>query len=274
METSSRRTDTERTRPATTVATGTVATRAVATRGSVFRASAFSASVARASVAAAASAVGVTCLLVLAGCAGADADPAATAGPTPSSSPTTAAPSATPSPTGAPTGDPTAAPTGPETGPVALPVDCTDIVDRATYSATFGDIPLNPVEFGGSGTSSGVVTPTTPPAGASARDVVGAANELSCLWRDPRADVSGISVAMGHLSPAPGTAALDGFASQGYTCSTVHGGRSCQLVTPDPQYPVERTQTYWLRDDVVVTVDQTNVPTNDLIGSIATRLWG
>lgn len=181
--------------------------------------------------------------------------------------------SATATPSGTPAPEPTASDPG-GSAPVALPTDCTDIVDQATYASTFGDIPLNPVEFGGSGTSSGVVTPTTPPAGAAARDVVGAAAELSCLWRDPRSDVSGISVAMGHLEPAAGAAALDAFASQGYTCTAVHDGRSCQLVTPDPQYPVDRTQTYWLRDDVVVTVDQTNVPTDDLIGSIATRLWG
>ena len=211
---------------------------------------------------------GATACLILvltAGCTG-GADEA-----TPSPSETnSASPSST---TGTATATP--APTPTETaGPVALPVDCTDIVDQATYASTFGDIPLNPVEFGGSGTSSGVVTPTTPPAGAGARDVVGAATELSCLWRDPRADVSGISVAMGHLEPAAGAAALDDLASQGYTCTSVHEGRSCQLVTPDPLYPVDRAQTYWLRDDVVVTVDQTNVPTDDLIGSIATRLFG
>jgi len=207
---------------------------------------------------------GATACLILvltAGCVGGAGD----ATPSPSETSSATPPSATATPAPAPT----------ETaGPVALPVYCTDIVDQATYAATFGDIPLNPVEFGGSGTSAGVVTPTTPPAGADARDVVGAANELSCLWRDPRADVSGISVAMGHLEPAAGAAALDGFASQGYTCTSVHEGRSCQLVTPDPQYPVDRAQTYWLRDDVVVTVDQTNVPTDDLIGSIATRLFG
>jgi len=222
---------------------------------------------------------GATIGLVLAlatGCTtgpgGATPDPSASGsastGPTSTS---TADPSSTPS--GAPTPEPTASDPG-ASAPVALPTDCTDIVDQATYASTFGDIPLNPVEFGGSGTSSGVVTPTTPPAGAGARDVVAAATELSCLWRDPRSDVSGISVAMGHLEPAVGAAALDGFASQGYTCTAVHDGRSCQLVTPDPQYPVDRTQTYWVRDDVVVTVDQTNVPTDDLIGSIATRLWG
>lgn len=209
---------------------------------------------------------GATACLVLALTAGCSSGPGE-ATPDPSS-PGSSAPSS-PTPSGTATLAPTETP-----GPIALPTDCTDVVDQATYAATFGDIPLNPVEFGGSGTSSGVVTPTTPPAGAGARDVVGAATELSCLWRDPRADVSGISVAMGHLEPAAGAAALDGLASQGYTCTSVHEGRSCQLVTPDPLYPVDRAQTYWLRDDVVVTVDQTNVPTDDLIGSIATRLFG
>jgi hypothetical protein len=211
-----------------------------------------------------------TACLVLALATGCVTGPAGST-PEPSAPGPTATGTGTPS-TGDASGTPTAQPT--ESGPIALPVDCTDIVDRATYAATFGDIPLNPVEFGGSGTSSGVVTPSEPPTGAGTVEIIGAANELSCLWRDPRSDVSGISVAMGHLDPAVSGPALDALASAGYTCTAVHEGRSCQLVLPDPQYPVDRTQTYWARDDVVVTVDQTNVPTDDLLGSIATRLWG
>ncbi len=209
---------------------------------------------------------GATACLVLALTAGCSSGPGE-ATPDPSS-PGSSAPSS-PTPSGTATPAPTETP-----GPIALPTDCTDVVDQATYAATFGDSPLNPVEFGGSGTTSGVVTPTEPPAGASAVQIVRAANELSCLWRDPRADISGIGVDMGHLDPAVSGPAFDSLASAGFTCTSVHEGRSCQLVTPEQQYPVDRTQTFWVRDDVVVTVDQTNVPTDDLIGSIATRLWG
>ncbi|MCJ0701182.1 hypothetical protein FRIG_08565 [Frigoribacterium faeni] len=219
-------------------------------------------------------------LVMLVGCTGQTmpADPvstppdeASTSSPSPSSTepaPTATAPTDT-APTDTVTTEPPAAAT-----PVTIPTDCTQIVDEATYATTFADIPLNPVEFGLSGTASGAKTPSDPGDGASAIEIIGAADELSCYWRDPRADVSGISVHMARLDPSITGPLLEGFAADGYDCTTTDGGRACQIVTPDPQYPVERTQTYFVRDDIVVTVDQTNVPTDDLIGSIVTRLWG
>ena len=216
-------------------------------------------------------------LVLLTGCGGQTlpATPVsspASASPAASSSPSATTPETTPTeaaPTDAATTEPPAA-----TTPVTIPTDCTQIVDSAAYTTNFGDIPLNPVEFGFSGTNSGVKTPTAAGEGATAIEVIGAANELACYWRDPRSDVSGIGVNMGHLDPSVTGPLMDGFAADGYGCSTADGGRLCQLVTADPQYPVDRTVTYFVRDDVVVTVDQTNVPTDDLIGSIVARLWG
>ena len=203
-------------------------------------------------------------LVLLAGCAGqtTPAEPV-------SSTTDAASTSSSPSPSDTATTESPAAAT-----PVTIPTDCTQIVDEAAYTKNFGDIPLNPVEFGYSGTASGAKTPSDAGDGASAVETIRAANELSCYWRDPRSDVSGIGVDMARLDPSITGPLLEGFAAEGYDCTTTDGGRLCQLVTPDPQYPVDRTQTYFVRDDIVVTVDQTNVPTDDLIGSIATRLWG
>ncbi|KQR65739.1 hypothetical protein [Frigoribacterium sp. Leaf172] len=203
-------------------------------------------------------------LVLLAGCAGqtTPAEPV-------SSTTDAASTSSSPSPSDTATTESPAAAT-----PVTIPTDCTQIVDEAAYTKNFGDIPLNPVEFGYSGTASGAKTPSDAGDGASAIETIRAANELSCYWRDPRSDVSGIGVDMARLDPSITGPLLEGFAAEGYDCTTTDGGRLCQLVTPDPQYPVDRTQTYFVRDDIVVTVDQTNVPTDDLIGSIATRLWG
>ena len=203
-------------------------------------------------------------LVLLAGCAGqtTPAEPV-------SSTTDAASTSSSPSPSDTATTESPAAAT-----PVTIPTDCTQIVDEAAYTKNFGDIPLNPVEFGYSGTASGAKTPSDAGDGASAIETIRAANELSCYWRDPRSDVSGIGVDMARLDPSITGPLLEGFAAEGYDCITTDGGRLCQLVTPDPQYPVDRTQTYFVRDDIVVTVDQTNVPTDDLIGSIATRLWG
>ena len=203
-------------------------------------------------------------LVLLAGCAGqtTPAEPV-------SSTTDAASTSSSPSPSDTATTESPAAAT-----PVTIPTDCTQIVDEAAYTKNFGDIPLNPVEFDFSGTASGAKTPSDAGEGASAIETIRAANELSCYWRDPRSDVSGIGVDMARLDPSITGPLLEGFAADGYDCTTTDGGRLCQLVTPDPQYPVDRTQTYFVRDDIVVTVDQTNVPTDDLIGSIATRLWG
>lgn len=203
-------------------------------------------------------------LVLLAGCAGqtTPAEPV-------SSTTDAASTSSSPSPSDTATTESPAAAT-----PVTIPTDCTQIVDEAAYTKNFGDIPLNPVEFGFSGTASGAKTPSDAGDGASAIETIRAANELSCYWRDPRSDVSGIGVDMARLDPSITGPLLEGFAAEGYDCTTTDGGRLCQLVTPDPQYPVDRTQTYFVRDDIVVTVDQTNVPTDDLIGSIVTRLWG
>ena len=203
-------------------------------------------------------------LVLLAGCAGqtTPAEPV-------SSTTDAASTSSSPSPSDTATTESPAAAT-----PVTIPTDCTQIVDEAAYTKNFGDIPLNPVEFGYSGTASGAKTPSDAGDGASAIETIRAANELSCYWRDPRSDVSGIGVDMARLDPSITGPLLEGFAAEGYDCTTTDGGRLCQLVTPDPQYPVDRTQTYFVRDDIVVTVDQTNVPTDDLIGSIVTRLWG
>jgi hypothetical protein len=221
-------------------------------------------------------AIGATglALVLLAGCAGqtTPAEPVSSttdAASTSSPSPSDAATTESPSPSDAATTESPSAAT-----PVTIPTDCTQIVDEAAYTSNFGDIPLNPVEFGYSGTASGAKTPSDVGDGASAVETIRAANELSCYWRDPRSDVSGIGVDMARLDPSITGPLLEGFAADEYDCATTDGGRLCQLVTPDPQYPVDRTQTYFVRDDIVVTVDQTNVPTDDLIGSIATRLWG
>ena len=166
-------------------------------------------------------------------------------------------------------GGATAAPT---TAPVAsIPTDCTDIVSAERYASTFGETPLNPEGFGG---GFGQRTPTAPAAGASGWEIAQAVTELSCLWRDPRADITGISVDLGRVTPEQGDAVLAHATGQGYDCGEQHGGTSCQLVTRDQQYPVDRGQTFFVRDGVLVHVDQSNFPTDDLLGAITTRIWG
>lgn len=191
----------------------------------------------------------------------------------------------TPDPAAPSTATPTPTPTStPEARPVSIPTDCTDIVDAATYAATMRDAPLNdPAYFGG---PMGAVTPTAPPADADLRDVVAAGDRLRCGWADARADITGLFANVGTVDAATAAAYpawlaekreptsvfwLDGVV---YDCSEAYGGTLCQYVTTDPMYGVDMADTVLVRDDVVVTVTQRNVPTDDLMGSIVTRLSG
>ncbi|GAB2977753.1 hypothetical protein GCM10027282_15770 [Frigoribacterium salinisoli] len=154
---------------------------------------------------------------------------------------------------------------------VSIPTGCTDLVSADRYEATFGDTPLNPEGFGG---GFGQRTPTAPPAGADGWAVTQSVAELRCLWRDPRADITGIGIDLGRVTPEQGDAVLAYAAGRGFDCGELHGGTSCQLVTRDQQYPVDRGQTFFVRDGVLVHVDQSNFPTDDLLGAIVTRIWG
>lgn len=198
-------------------------------------------------------------------------------------------------PTSSPTTDVAASPEAPSTPratpsptpvarPASIPTDCTDLVDAATYAQTMGNAPLNdPAYFE---RQMGQVTPTAPPIGADLRQVVSAGDVLRCGWADIQADITGLFAQISTVDAAtaaayPGWLAekreptspswLDGVA---YDCSEAHGGSLCQYVTTHPMYGVEMADTVLVRDGVVVTVTQRNVPTDDLMGSIVTRLWG
>jgi hypothetical protein len=210
--------------------------------------------------------IGASALVVLslAGCAG---GPSGGATPTPSASATagpgdgeTSTPTATPTPT------PTEAAGA---SPVTIPTDCTQIVDSATYAATMADTPLNPEDFvRRDGTARGARTPTAPAADATLVQIVDSAAELDCLWRDPRADITALGVIMGRLDQATSASMLSLAAADGATCSDAQGGRLCQKSGEDVQYQTDQTQTYFVRGDLYVYVNQTNYPTNDLLGSI------
>jgi hypothetical protein len=204
----------------------------------------------------------------------------------PSTSPATT-PSASPSPTAVESASPAPAPaptTAPAAAPASIPTDCTDIVDAATYEATMGDAPLNdPRHFT---EPMGQVAPSAPPAEADLGQVVAADRVLRCGWRDPMADITGLFVDVAVVDEAtastypawlaearePTTPSwLDGVA---YTCSEDYEGTLCQYTTTHEMYGVDMTDTVLVRDDVVVTVGQSNVPTDDLMGSIVSRIWG
>ncbi len=165
---------------------------------------------------------------------------------------------------------PSAEPT--ESGPTALPADCAALVATAD-PAQFGDAPLNDPAFVPQGPS-GVVVPVPPPADADARQTLRAIHELWCLWADPAADITHLSVEVGHLDQGAAAALVGDLQADGYECVDANGGTQCAIVTPNSQFPVDDEFTYLFRDDVAILVDQTNFPTNGLMASMVETIWG
>lgn len=152
-------------------------------------------------------------------------------------------------------------------------MDCRSLVSADRYDDIFLGTPLN--DPGTVDVSiTGVLTPTAPPEGASPEEILAAAAQLRCIWRDPGADITSIAVTIARVDVAVADAHLDEIAASGYTCTEAHSGRACQLVQPNDQYPVDEAFTYFLRDDVYISVVQANFPTDDLLGDMASVIWG
>ena len=184
----------------------------------------------------------------------------------------------------------TAAPTTPvpsatavEPAVASIPTACTDIVDPGTYAATMGETPLNDPEFFTG--QMGQLEPSPAAEGADPAEIVGAATQLTCGWRDPRADITGLFVDVATVDAV--TAAsypawlADPTVDQErrgagvvFDCSERLGGTVCQYTTTELQYDTDYAETVLVRGDVVVTVRQSNYPTDDLLGAIVARIWG
>jgi len=211
----------------------------------------------------------VALTLALTGCGtGADGSP----DETPTATDVASTASATPAPS--PSATPAVA---------SIPTDCTDIVDPATYAATMGETPLNDPDFFTGPT--GQLQPSPAPAGADPYETVVAATQLTCGWRDPRSDVTGLFVDVATVDDAAAASYLDWLADPTvdterrgadvvYDCSERLGGTVCQYTTKDQQYDTDFAETVLVRDGVVVTVRQSNYPTDDLLGAIVDRVWG
>lgn len=195
----------------------------------------------------------VLVVMALTGCVPSDPTPTPSSGPVPGAD-------ASPSPSGS------AAPA------VTLPTECADLVSEETYAAVFASTPLNDPGFLGE-TPAGAIEPTQPPAGATAEQILASAARLYCVWRDPNADITGLVAAVAVVDMVVAEQQLQLLSERGYTCGDVFGGRRCQLVRQNELYPVEEGRTVFLRDDVYITVEQNNFPTDGLLEEIVTLLW-
>jgi hypothetical protein len=172
-----------------------------------------------------------------------------------------------PSPSSSPSATPTSAPE-----PVAMPTDCLTIVDPDVYAASFADMPLNDPTIAAY-YPLGALTPSEPAAGATVEEAIDSGVELRCLWRDRNADVTFLEVEIGTVDPVLAAGYLDGLPAVGYDCGDTFDGRQCQIVGQSEMYPVEEATTVFLRDDVFISVEQANFPTNDLLAAIVERIW-
>ncbi|WIB59607.1 hypothetical protein DEJ13_14345 [Curtobacterium sp. MCLR17_007] len=183
------------------------------------------------------------------------------AAPAPSPSATTVAPSETPTPSSAPVvSEPTSTPSStpsPTRRAAVLPTDCRSMVPEADYERLFGQVPVRDE-------TSSIPVPQAPFPDTS----------LRCVWMDPSADVSGISVDIGTATPEQQAQLESTFADGPEVCSDRDGGRFCQATWPADPYPVDTTVTYFGRGTTWIQVTQTNAPTDGLLKAIEQQVWG
>nr|WP_201469028.1 hypothetical protein [Microbacterium hydrocarbonoxydans] len=180
-------------------------------------------------------------ITLLAGCGGAADGGDASTSPEPSSA-------ATPDETSTPTPSPT-----PTSTPVALPTDCRAILSEDVLSQ-LGETPLNDPALGPSG--------------------VGDDGTLTCIWRDPRADTTGLVTTISAMNRGPALDMLNALVTnEGFTCFTPDDGTRCEKTWQDPQYPVTDGRTLFWRDDILIDTVYSHLAPTGYTSSIIASLF-
>lgn len=158
--------------------------------------------------------------------------------------------SSSPGSTTSPSPSPTATPTAPA---VALPADCRAILSADVLSQ-LGETPLNDAAFGPSG--------------------VGADGTLTCIWRDPRADTTGLVTTIERMNRGPALDLLNGLAdNEGFSCFTPDGGTRCEKTWQNDQYPVTDGRTLFWRDDILIDTQYSNLAPTGYTASIIASVF-
>jgi hypothetical protein len=187
----------------------------------------------------------VAALLLIAGLTGcgatSDGDGGSSASPSPTGEPTESA-SASPSPSPTPT-----------VSAVALPTDCRAILSEDVLSQ-LGETPLNDAAFGPSG--------------------VGTDGTLTCIWRDPRADTTGLVTTIERMNRGPALDLLNELAdTEGFSCFTPDGGTRCEKTWQNDQYPVTDGRTLFWRDDILIDTQYSNLAPTGYTASIIASIF-
>lgn len=142
---------------------------------------------------------------------------------------------------------------------VAIPTDCRALLTDAVL-AQLGDTPLNHPAYG---TDAGVQSD----------------GSLVCIWRDPAADVTGITTEISRMNRGPALDMLNTLADDdGFDCYTPSGGTRCEKseTTPaDAQYPgIVQGRTLFWRDGILIDTRYANLAPSGYTDSIVQHLFG
>ncbi|WP_295838713.1 hypothetical protein [uncultured Microbacterium sp.] len=150
---------------------------------------------------------------------------------------------------------PTPIPTITQTAPaVRIPADCRSMLS-ADVLAQLGSTPLNDPALGPSGVQSD--------------------GSLTCIWRDPAADTTGLTTRISRMDRGPALDMLnDLVATQGFSCYTPDAGTRCEKTWINDTYPVNDGRTLYWRDDVLIDTQYSNLAPTGYTGSIISSIFG
>lgn len=137
---------------------------------------------------------------------------------------------------------------------VRLPADCKAMLS-ADVLAQLSAVPLNDPTLGPSGVQ---------PDGS-----------LTCIWRDPAADTTGLTTTISRMNRGPALDMLnDLVATQGFSCYTPDSGTRCEKTWINETYPVNDGRTLYWRDDVLIDTQYSNLAPTGYTASIITSIFG
>jgi hypothetical protein len=195
----------------------------------------------------------LTAGLALTGCA-----QAGPAGPATATATTAADPTTSPTPTS------TQAP-GAADDTATVPASCTDLITPGKWDEAFASAPLNDPSVVGD--------PIAIPKSSFTPALQADGKRLYCVWREPQADTSYLSIAVDAVDPATARDALEQLAAKGYDCGDEADGSLCQKVSENAQYPVTDGDTYFTRGDIGIHIQQSNIETTDLLDDVVAHVF-
>ncbi|MCM3501390.1 hypothetical protein M3667_05785 [Microbacterium sp. P26] len=166
-----------------------------------------------------------------------------------------AADEAAPAPSATVSSSPTPIPTITQTATaVRIPADCRSMLTTDVL-AQLGDTPLNDPAMGPSGAQSD--------------------GSLTCIWRDPAADTTGLVTHITRMDRGPALDMLNDLVStQGFSCYTPDAGTRCEKTWINDTYPVNDGRTLYWRDDVLIDTQYSNLAPTGYTASIISSIFG